>query len=178
MTFRDQLKNMGACRKSLEWVEDKTIEEAWKTCEKSQWMIWVLSQTDLDLIDPLCEIVEHVLDLDLAPEQEPEQEQACLDAIDAARRRVSKDELYAAAGAVCNDSGASYINCAAGALARYAARRDKLDANATADYAIANYATYHAVDAKYEKERKNQCDILRKYFTVDQVRAAFNKLVA
>jgi len=89
------------------------------------------------------------------------------------QRRAPSDELYIAAGAVSNDTNASYLHRAAGALARYAARCDNIDAYAAASYAVC------CVDVlDYDKEKKNQCDILRKYFTINQVRAAFNKLVA
>ncbi len=164
MTFREQLVKLRACHEARQWVENKSLEEAWLTCEKSEWMIWVLMQTNLDLVDPLCTIVESVLNA--------EPEQICLNAIKLSRQRASTDELYIAAGAVSNDTNASYLHRAAGALARYAARCANIDAYAAASYAVC------CVDViNYDKERKNQCDILREYFTVDQVRAAFNKLV-
>jgi len=183
MKFRDKLVKLEACSESLKWVKNKTIEEAWETCENSDWMIWVLSQTDLDLIDPLCDMVERVSHL--VPEKVPEQ--VCLNAIAAARRRAPKEELYSAARAAHDDSvSPSYLHFAAGCLARYAAfiydtgafcyASSASDIVSDALNAAANAARY-ADGIQYGQERKKQCDILRKYFTIEQVQKAFNKLV-
>ncbi len=149
MTFREQLKELRACSESLKWVGNKTIEEAWETCKNSNWMIWVLSQTDLDLTDPICDMVKEVLDL------LPENSQlACILAVIEDKKLDNQDvALYSA----------SYV-------ASYAAY--------VAAYATDSYAAVAAVAAVYNNERQNQCDILRKYFTIDQVKTAFNKLVA
>jgi hypothetical protein len=165
MTFRKKLEKLGACSESLKWVKGKTIEQAWKTCQKSEWMIWILTQTDLDLIDPLCDMVESVLDG--APEQ------VCLNAINLSRCRASKDRLYDAARAVSTDAGDSYLHFAAGCLVRYVATRDA----SQAAYTVANAVRY-AIGAQFDKERKKQCNIIRKYFTISQIKEAFNKLVA
>ncbi len=202
MTFRDQLEKLDACNDSLEWVKGKTIEQAWKTCEYSEWMLWFLTKTDLDLTDPLCDIAEGVLHL--VPE---EGKLACSNAINSARRRDSKDKLnsavstaagyavrsiaaaaayYAsraatAAAAVrscsCNAaystaSNAANARCAHVAYAAHAANALTDAANALTDAAGAAYST------AYRKERKKQCDIFRKYFTITQVKKAFKKLVA
>ncbi len=87
MTFRYQLEKVGACQESLEWVKDKTIKQAWETCEKSNWMLWILSKTGLDLVDPICDMAEEVLHL-----VTEDSKLACIWAISAARRRASKDE--------------------------------------------------------------------------------------
>jgi len=177
MTFRDQLEEIGACKESLEWVGDKTIEQAWLTCENSKWMLWVLTRTDLDLVDPVYEIVEEVLDL--VPE---ECQLACIWSISAAKRRASKEELNAAYDAAysaasyayaCNNSRAVADAAVAAADLAYA-----YGSNTSYYYAAASaYAASTAAFAEME-EQKKQCDILRKYITIEQVREAFNKLVA
>jgi hypothetical protein len=201
MKFRDQLEKLEACKDSLEWVGNKSLEQAWETCENSNWMLWVLSQMDLDLIDPICDMAERVLDL--VPE---EGKLACIWAISAAKRRASKDELSAASTAACYAvaciyasrsstavSNAAYYASRSAADAAYAAacyaavRAASFDvADAAVDAAAANIASgttvfndaYSAAGDAYRKEKKEQCNILRKHFTIDQVKKAFNKLVA
>ncbi len=195
MTFREQLVKLKVCRDSLIWVGNKTLEQAWATCENPEWIIWILSQTDLDLTDPLCEMAERVLHL--LPE---DNRLVCSNAISAAKRRASKDELYAARNAA-HDAAFSddYIaRDAANACFAYATRTIAyavyISGDAMSRYNAAAYAVHYAArtaaedsackdgymakDAAYRKERKKQCDILREYFTLEQVKEAFNKLVS
>ncbi len=176
MTFREQLEKLEACKSALIWVKDKTIEQAWETCENSQWMFWILSQTDLDLVDPTCNMIERVLHL--VPE---DGQLACIWALSAAKRRASKDELKAA-------SYAAYRAIPEPSL------ENMRDGSRSVVYAIAHITEYDiehinaavaaadavraAVASNYDKENLAQCNILRKYFTIDQVKEAFNKLVA
>jgi hypothetical protein len=181
MTLIEQLGKLGACYESLEWVGEKTIEQAWLTCENSQWMIWFLSQTDLDLVDPVCDMAEEVLDL--VPE---DSQLACIWAISAARRRANKDELIAASYAI-TATPAYYYDYDYDAVSRCAVRAADYTANCAA-IDVVNVAAYAANASAVagssdfytdrNNEQKKQCDILRKYFTIEQVREAFNKLVA
>jgi hypothetical protein len=241
MSFRDQLDKLKACREALKWVGDKTIEQAWETCEDSQWMFWFLTQTDLDLIDPLCDIAEGVLHL--IPE---ESQLSCIWAISAARRRANIDELDAAFSAAEHSAGiyarsnavAYYAAYAAYATADYCSFAARADTYAYGAYATAHYAACTASEisiakdndasraasddasrsaadaasnaadaasdaasyaarassntnrslwavvsdnasyAAYRNEKKKQCNILRKYFTIDQIKEALNKLVS
>ncbi len=190
MTFRDQLEKIKACPESLIWVKDKTIEEAWKTCKNSNWMLWILSKTGLDLATPICDIAEEVLHV--VPE---ESQLACIWAISAARRRASKDELDAAYEAAYEADGCCSIaynashasNAAAYAITASTYAVDAFRTTVAVHAArYAQYAAMSAASAVYyargsaacRKEEKKQCDILRKHFTIDQVREAFNKLVA
>jgi len=199
MTFRDQLQRIGACAEAKEWVGDKTIEQAWETCEDSQWMLWILSRTDLNLTDPACDMAERVLHL--VPE---ESQLACIWAVSAAKRRANFDELNAASMAV-NDAAKSAAKSAAAnwaasvyacdaayaaacyvvsyssaRAATHASARAADDASRAAYYAACAVASDTANIAYYAtmQEKKKQCDILRKYFSIDQVREAFNKLVS
>jgi len=43
MSLKDELVDMKACPEAVEWVGDKTIEEAWTTCERADWMLWYAS---------------------------------------------------------------------------------------------------------------------------------------
>jgi hypothetical protein len=202
MSLKDQLVKLGACNEALDWVGDKTIEEAWETCEDSEWMMWILEQTDLDLIDPVCNIAERVLHL--VPE---DNRLVCSNAISAARRRANQDELKAASDAAKNairTARSAAASCCY-SCAYYVASLASLDpANTDATHAV-----YFAFMAEAEAEavaaddnddddydaaddtdcnkifstvactkvKKNQCDILRRYLTIDQIKEALNKLV-
>lgn len=180
MKFKDKLKKLKACSNSLKWVGNKTIEEAWKTCKESQWMIWILSRTDLDLTDPICDIAEGVLYL--VPK---DSKAVCRRAIRAARRRANKNELnaaYKAAVAAANvygDNDLTYASYAAVNSIYAAASCCDFNAISCANYAFSVFSVFDSIYAgSYEEEMKRQCNILRKYFTIEQVREAFNKLVA
>ena len=39
------IKRLGACEEALEWGENyATIEEAWQSCERGVWMLWLLGK--------------------------------------------------------------------------------------------------------------------------------------
>jgi len=37
--FKKRLIEMGACAEAIEWVGNKTLEEAWSECEHCDWML-------------------------------------------------------------------------------------------------------------------------------------------
>ena len=41
MKFSEKLKNFKDCHDAIEWVGDKTLKEAWATCERADWMLWL-----------------------------------------------------------------------------------------------------------------------------------------
>ncbi len=192
MTFRDKLKQLNACSGFLEWVGNKTLEQAWETCENSRWMLCLLAKTHFNLIDPVCDIAERVLHL--VPE---EHQLVCIWAINAARKRADKDELDTAYASIKADANAadaawnavavsvdtaypaSFAAAYAAAYAAAAAAAYSADYNCYFKYYVsyvssaASYAAY--ASGNLMEEKKKQCDILRKYFTIDQVREALNK---
>ncbi len=189
MKFRDQLEKLEACPESIEWVGNKTIEQAWKTCKNSDWMIWILNQTDLDLTYPLCDMAKRVLHL--VPE---DHRLVCSNAIRAARSRANQDELNtvsvaadAAYDRTFNDISHDAVRTAyfaasavtdASCVAVYAARAAAEAALNAARNAASEAAGSSAYYDAYIKEQKKQCDILRKYLTIEKVKKAFNKLVS
>lgn len=42
MTFREQLTWLGVCYEALEWVGDKTLDEAWATCPELTHLVWLM----------------------------------------------------------------------------------------------------------------------------------------
>jgi len=182
MTFKEQLEEIGACEESLAWVGNKTIEEVWETCQNPDWILWILTKTNLDLTDPLCDIVESVLHF--VPENH---RQGFINIIDATRKRANLSELLDADVffATCTNN---YVAISASHLTRYAFlysisafhANSSPCATSVVFYVYSAAYCYSAAYAAfaYDNERKNQCDIFRKYFTIEQVQKAFNKLVA
>ena len=41
MTFREWLIDRHACEPALEWVGDRTLEQAWAECPRGDWMEWL-----------------------------------------------------------------------------------------------------------------------------------------
>src|SRR5574343_1508000 len=48
MTFADELRALNACREAVLWVGDRTLEQAWRECKRSDWMLWLLRELDID----------------------------------------------------------------------------------------------------------------------------------
>jgi hypothetical protein len=44
MSFKQQLIEMEACREIINWVEDRTLEQAWRDCHRGDWMLWLLEE--------------------------------------------------------------------------------------------------------------------------------------
>lgn len=51
MTFIEQLKQHDACEDALEWVGDKSLPEAWATCQNGDWMLWLLWNFNTNVTD-------------------------------------------------------------------------------------------------------------------------------
>ncbi len=43
MTAED-LKKLGACQEAIDWLGERTVEEAWLVCEGGWWMRWLLGR--------------------------------------------------------------------------------------------------------------------------------------
>lgn len=41
MTLQEWLCKFGACGSARRWVGDKTLQEAWATCHRGDWMRWL-----------------------------------------------------------------------------------------------------------------------------------------
>jgi hypothetical protein len=44
MSFKQQLIELKACREAINWVENRTFEQAWRDCHRGDWMLWLLEQ--------------------------------------------------------------------------------------------------------------------------------------
>ena len=41
--FAKWLNDAGACRESLKWQHSKTLRETWDTCQRGDWLEWLLN---------------------------------------------------------------------------------------------------------------------------------------
>ena len=44
MKANELLEKIGACDEAIEWAGSRTIEEAWRECERSDWMLWLVAR--------------------------------------------------------------------------------------------------------------------------------------
>ena len=47
-SFAQQLQKMHACHQAVTWVGRRTLEQAWRECERSDWMLWLLHKLRID----------------------------------------------------------------------------------------------------------------------------------
>ena len=45
-TLKEELIELKACEEAIKWVGEKTPEEAWNTCERGDWMWWLIWKTE------------------------------------------------------------------------------------------------------------------------------------
>ena len=48
MTFKQLLRELDACQEAIDWVEDKTIEQAVEQCDRGDWFRWLASKIEVD----------------------------------------------------------------------------------------------------------------------------------
>ena len=46
--FKDKLLELKACSEPVEWVGERTLPEAWRDCERADWMLWYLWKINYD----------------------------------------------------------------------------------------------------------------------------------
>jgi len=46
--YQDLLAKLGACSDARHWTADKPIKEAWETCERADWMLWLCERMEVD----------------------------------------------------------------------------------------------------------------------------------
>lgn len=42
--FSDLCRSLGACSEGREWIKGKSLQEFWDTCERADWMLWLLGK--------------------------------------------------------------------------------------------------------------------------------------
>ena len=174
--MKDILKKLNACEESIDWVKDRTIEQAINECERGDWMLWLFNKLfpdDLQLLTlakgHCANTVRHLMT-----------DERSIKAVDTAIAfgdgRATREELDAAASAASAAfasasaafaafaySTSAYSTYAAAAYAAFAsASYAAYAAFASASYAAFASAAAAADDAK-KNNQKQTADICRKY---------------
>jgi len=152
MKAQNLLIKLDACQEAIEWVGDKDLKEAWETCPRGDWMLWLaamlkVNHRTLTLAKGRCaETVVHLM-----------KDKRSINAVNAAiaygNGKINNEELAAAAAAAA------------------VANADSLAAYAYADAAAYAYADAAAHAAARVKNQKATADICRKILTEE----VFNK---
>ncbi len=121
MKFADTLVELQACRDARVWAGDKTLSQAWKDCERGDWLLWLAAEAGVDrrlIVEAACRCAEAVIGL------LPEGEERPLRAIETARAWIrgeaTLEEVWRASRAADAAADAAYAAYAAYAVA-YAA---------------------------------------------------------
>jgi hypothetical protein len=167
--FSDLCRSLGACQEGQEWIKGKSLDEFWQTCDRADWMLWILGKQigkkgwpdrkTLVLLACLC--AETALKFVPAGEDRPrkaietarawcEGKATLAEVRQADAAADAADAAAAAAYAAAYDAAA-----AAAAAAAYAAAADAAAYTAAAAYAAAAaaaaYAAYAAAAAAARK---------------------------
>ena len=51
--MKNKLIELRACADSIEWVGDKTWEQAYNDCERGDWLLWLFKKTNPDNLKEL-----------------------------------------------------------------------------------------------------------------------------
>ena len=173
--FKNKLIELDACSEAMVWAEGKTLQEAWNTCQRGDWMLWMHERLHPDrrreraLTAGLCvDTVRHLIT-----------NEKCLVALDTCirygRGNATEEELLAASyaesdaeraasdAAIYAERAASYAEVAA----YYATRAASDAARAASD--AARYAARAESDAARAANRAAQAEICRENLTIDGV---------
>jgi hypothetical protein len=156
MIFKEQLENINACEEALNWVKDKTLQEAFTTCERADWMLWAYAKLYPDNLRELTLAKGHCANT-VRHLMKDDRSIAAIDAaINYGNGIITLDELNAAATS-------AYATAYIAGTSAYAAAYTDADAT-TAIYAAA--ATAATAAAARKQSLKEQADICRKYLTL------------
>ena len=159
--FQKYLIEIGACKEAVDWVGNQTRAHAWKTCERGDWMIWLLvnkgktADKILRLIAADCaERVLPIFEKQYPGDDRPRK--AILAARDYANGKIGAASMAAAGAASIAAAGAASM---ASAWAAAGASMAAAGAAMTAAWD----STRDARAAAEAAENKAQAKIIRKY---------------
>jgi multidrug resistance efflux pump len=143
-TTKTILNEMGACSEAVKWAGRKTHKEAWETCKRGDWLLWIASKLDIDrkkLVPAACACARTALKYVPVGEDRP---RIAIETAEAWTRGEATIEQVRtatlAANAAANAAASAAADAASAAIrAAYAAIR--------AAYAAANAAAYAAANA-------------------------------
>jgi len=148
--FTNELRKLHACEEACEWVGGKSLEEAWETCERGDWMLWLAVKAGIDrkkVVLAACECAR------LSLKYVSEKETRPLKAIQIAEawangdasleevKRAAADAYTAADVAAVADASASFADAASAAAASAAAASAAAYAVTASAYAVTDAAS-------------------------------------
>ena len=141
----EYLKSINACSDAIKWAEGKDLKTAWETCQRGDWMIWLLTNSDNEVTDRELRLIAVKCAREV---QHLMTDPRSINALDVAERfangEATQEDLYAAMDAAWAAAWAA--RDAAWAAARDAARaardaaRDARDAAWAAAWAASDAA--------------------------------------
>lgn len=48
MNFTEQLKDLGACKDAVEWVNGRSLRKCWQVADRADWMLWLADELGID----------------------------------------------------------------------------------------------------------------------------------
>ena len=182
--MKNLLIKLNACEQAKEWVSSKTWIEAYNTCPRGDWMLWLFAKTNPDDLQRItlakghcANTVRHLMkddrsinavDISIAfgegkaTRNELNKADSAAYAADAAAYAAA----YAADAAYAAADSAAYAAYAAADSAAYAADA-AYAASYAADAAYAAYAASYAADAAKKANQKLTADICRQYLPIE-----------
>lgn len=168
--LKQQLINLDACKDSINWVGNRTFEQAYNDCERGDWLIWLYAKTADLTIDANHRLLTLAKALCVNTVRHLMKDERSTKAVDVAiaygEGGATKEELaaaYAAAADAYADADA-YAAAAAYAADAYADAAYAAYAAATAAYVAAAYVA----GAVRKESQKLTADIVRKTITIDK----------
>ena len=169
LQFAEYLKSINACDPACKWQEGKDLETVWNTCERGDWMIWLLVNSENEVTDRELRLiavkcarqVQHLM-----------KDERSINALDVAERfangEATQEELNAAWDAARAAGDAAWAAAwaaaweAAGAAAWAAARE--------AARAARDAARAAAWDAAMAAARAKQAEIVREFVPMIKIK--------
>jgi hypothetical protein len=150
MKLKSELQKLSACSDAISWAGDKTLAEAWATCERGDWMLWLYVRSKEKDFRKLTLTKGHCANLAREWMKDERSRNAVDVSIAYGNNEATDEQLRAAAAAAADAADAAYAADAAAAYAAYAADAAAAyaaDAAYAAAYAAAAYAAYAAAAA-------------------------------
>lgn len=173
------LKEINACREAIEWIGERTIEEAWNECPRGDWMLWFYAKQYPENIKQLTLAKGHCVNTVSHLMKDKRSINAVYAAIAFGEGKITRKELddaYASATSAYDADAVAYsaaysayaaASAAAYAYAdaAYAAAAYSADAVAYATSAYAYDAAAYAAYSAYAKKQNQQqtAGICRKF---------------
>ena len=179
-TTKAILTELGACSEAVKWAGRKTHKQAWETCKRGDWLLWIADRFDVDrklLVLAACGCARTVLKYVPVGEDRP---RIAIETAEAwTRGEAMIDQVRSAAYAAAYAAYAA-ADAASAAQALYAAEAAAYAADAVyAAYAVdaAVYAAHAADDvypltAAHAAAHKNMAGVVRKIIPFSVIKKA------